>query len=109
VADAFTLEAHETADGPASALAFARQVGLDVFTSASLLQGDLADPGEFPDAVAAQLPGDTAAQRAINFARSAPAVTAALVGTGSPEHVPENVDASTYPPLGADTFDAIFE
>jgi len=67
------------------------------------------DPAEFPDAVAAQLPGERAAQRAINFARSTPAVTAPLVGTGSPEHVPENVDASTYPPLGADTFDAIFE
>ncbi len=109
MADAFTLDSHETADGPASALAFARAAGLDVFTSASLLQGDLADPDGIPEAVDATLPGETPAQRAINFARSAPGVTCALVGTGSPGHVAENVAAGTHPPLGADAFDAVFE
>ena len=107
MADAFTVDAHESAEGPQSALRFAREAGLDVFTSASLRQGDLADG--LPGAVAARLAGDTAAQKAINFARSAPGVTSALVGTGSPEHVAENVAAGTFPPLGADAFDAVFE
>ena len=109
MADAFTLAAHESADGPRSALSFAREAGLDVFTSASILQGDLADAGEMPEAVEAKLAGDTPAQRAINFARSAPGVTSALVGTGSPGHVAENVGAGAFPPMGADAFDEVFE
>lgn len=107
MADAFRVAAHEGPDGPQSALEFAREAGLNVFTSASLSQGDLVD--ELPEAVAARLEGDTPAQRAINFARSAPGVTTALVGTGSPEHVAENVAAGTFPPLGAAAFDAVFE
>jgi len=107
MADAFTVEAQEGPDGPQSALWFAHEAGLDVFTSASLAQGRLVEglPGDVADQVA----GETSAQKAINFARSAPGVTTALVGTGSPAHVAENVAAGTYPPLGADAFDAVFE
>ena len=86
---------------------FANDAGLDVFTSASIMQGRLAT--EMPGEVEARLDGDTPAQRAINFARSAPGVTSSLVGTGSPEHVSENVVAGTFEPLGADAFDAVFE
>jgi aryl-alcohol dehydrogenase-like predicted oxidoreductase len=109
MADAFTREAHEGPEGPQSALSFAHEAGLSVFASAPLKQGDLAQPGAIPDAVAAKLAGETPAQRAINFARSAPGVTAALVGTGSPEHVAENVGAGRHEPLGAEAFDATFE
>lgn len=109
MADAFTLDVHEGSEGPQSALWFAQEAGLDVFTSASILQGDLTDAAEIPEAVDAKLAGDTPTQRAINFARSAPGVTCALVGTGSPEHVSENVAAGTFPPMGADAFDSVFE
>ncbi|HMB51365.1 MAG TPA: aldo/keto reductase, partial [Natronoarchaeum rubrum] len=57
----------------------------------------------------ARLQGDTTAQRAINFARSAPGVTCSLVGAKSVAHVEENVAAGTFDPLGADAFDAVFE
>jgi aryl-alcohol dehydrogenase-like predicted oxidoreductase len=107
MSDAFTQESHEGPDGPQSALWFANDAGLDVFTSASLGQGRLAR--EIPGEVSEQLSGDTIAQRAINFARSAPGVTSALVGMGSPEHVGENVDAGTFEPMGASAFDAVFE
>ena len=107
MADAFTVAAHEGADGRRSALWYANDAGLDVFTSASLMQGDLTRG--LPDEVAARLEGETSAQRAINFARSAPGVTSALVGMGSPAHVAENLAAGTYEPLGADAFDAVFE
>ncbi|WP_335999887.1 aldo/keto reductase [Halorientalis halophila] len=107
MADAFTVESHEGAAGPQSALWFANDAGLDVFTSASIMQGRLAS--EMPEQVEAKLDGETRAQRAINFARSAPGVTSALVGTGSPEHVAENVAAGTHEPLGADAFDDVFE
>ena len=107
MADAFTVEAHQGPEGPQSALWFAHEAGLDVFTSASVMQGRLAR--EMPDSVEAKLEGETRAQRAINFARSAPGVTCSLVGTGSVEHASENVDAGRYEPLGADAFDAVFE
>ncbi len=109
MADAFTVEGQPLpdGDGQTSALWYAAEADLAVFTSASLMQGQLADG--LPDAVAAKLDGDTAAQRALNFARSAPGVTCSLVGTGSPAHVAENVAAGTYEPLGAGAFDAVFE
>lgn len=109
MADAFTVAGQPDpgGDGRVSALEYAATTGLDVFTSASLMQGRLAT--ELPDAVAAKLAGDTHAQQAINFARSAPGVTCALVGTGSPAHVSENLSAGRFDPLGADAFDAIFE
>ncbi|MDS0281142.1 aldo/keto reductase [Haloarcula onubensis] len=107
MADAFTVAAHEGPDGPQSALWFAHEAGLDVFTSASIMQGRLAT--EMPESVEAKLAGETRAQRALNFARSAPGVTCSLVGTGSVDHARENVDAGRYEPLGADAFDAVFE
>jgi len=107
MADAFTVEAQDSPDGPQSALWFAQEAGLDVFTSASIAQGELAR--ELPSDIAARLEGETTAQRAINFARSAPGVTAALVGASSVEHVRENLEAGRYDPLGADAFDAVFE
>ncbi|MFT4922387.1 MAG: aryl-alcohol dehydrogenase-like predicted oxidoreductase [Haloarculaceae archaeon] len=107
MADAFTVESHETPDGAKSPLWFANDAGLSVFTSASIMQGQLAR--EMPDEVAAKLDGETHAQRAINFARSGPGVASSLVGMGSPDHVAENVAAGSYEPLGAQAFDAVFE
>jgi aryl-alcohol dehydrogenase-like predicted oxidoreductase len=107
MADAFTVQSHAGPDGPQSALWFAHEAGLDVFTSASLMQGRLAT--EMPESVAERLDGETRAQRALNFARSAPGVTCSLAGMGSVEHARENVDAGRYEPLGADAFDAVFE
>jgi len=107
MADAFNVAAHEYEGERRSALSVAQALDLDVFTSASLGQGELA--AGLPAAVDAELTGETPAQRAINFARSAPAVTCALVGTSDPAHVAENVAAGTFDPLGARAFDAVFE
>jgi len=108
MADAVTVAAHRhpTENRDVSALEYAQAAGLDVVASATLAQGSLAS--SIPPEVDAELNGDTPAQRAINFARSAPGVTAALVGTSSPAHVPENVAAGTFEPLGARAFDAVF-
>ncbi|ERH01520.1 MAG: putative oxidoreductase (related to aryl-alcohol dehydrogenase) [Halonotius sp. J07HN6] len=97
----------DTDDGRVSALEYAHEVGLHVVTSASIGQAALAE--SIPPAIAAELAGDTTAQQAINFARSAPGVTTSLVGMSSPDHVDENVAAGTFDPLGASAFDAIFE
>ncbi|QLG26378.1 aldo/keto reductase [Halorarum halophilum] len=107
MADAFTVRAHTGGDERVSALEFAHREGLGVFASAALGQGELA--AGIPPEIAAELEGDTTAQRALNFVRSAPAVTAALVGASTVEHVRENVAAGTFDPLGSSAFDAVFE
>ena len=107
MADAFTVKAQPTDEGPVSVLEYAHDSELSVVTSASLGQGDLA--AAIPPAVDAELSGDTAAQRAINFARSAPGVTCSLVGMSSVDHVAENIAAGTFDPLGASAFDTIFK
>ena len=107
MADAFTVEAQGSADESESALSFAFDAGLNVFTSASIGQGDLA--AEIPEEVTEMLAGDSTVQRAINFARSAPGVTASLVGSASAAHVEENIGAGTFDPLGARAFDSVFE
>lgn len=107
MADAFSVRSHPTDEGPTSALEYAHEEGLSVFTSASLAQGELSRG--LPEEIATRLSGDSAVQRAINFARSGPAVTCSLVGTSSQEHVAENIAAGTFDPLGAKAFDAVFE
>jgi len=107
MADAFTARVHPFEGERRSALSVAHTLDLDVFASASLGQGDLADG--LPPAVDAELTGDTATQRAINFARSAPGVTCALVGASDADHVAEDIAAGTFDPLGARAFDAVFE
>jgi aryl-alcohol dehydrogenase-like predicted oxidoreductase len=107
MADAVTVAAHEGSDGRQSALHFAQAAGLDVFVSAPLAQGRLLDG--LPGAVGDRVEGATAAQRAINFARSAPGVTAALVGTTAESHLREDLAAGEFDPLGAQAFDRVFE
>jgi aryl-alcohol dehydrogenase-like predicted oxidoreductase len=107
MADAFTVKSQPTDEGLVSTLEYAHDTGLSVVTSASIGQGDLSVA--LPPAVDAELAGDTVAQRAINFARSAPGVTCSLVGMRSTDHVAENIAAGTFDPLGASAFDAVFE
>ena len=74
-----------------------------VFTSVPLLQGQLL--GRLPDPVRAKFGGlTTDAARAIQFARSAPGVTAPLVGMKSPAHIDENLAVVGLAPLKSDEF-----
>ncbi|WP_418285258.1 aldo/keto reductase [Halorubrum sp. DTA46] len=107
--DTPVADADDGDDEPVSALEFAHEAGLSVVTSASIGQGALAVAGAIPTDIDATLAGETPAQRALNFARSAPGVTSSLVGASDPAHVRENVAAGTFDPLGASAFDAIFE
>jgi aryl-alcohol dehydrogenase-like predicted oxidoreductase len=107
MADAFTVAAHDGPEGTQSALRFAREAGLDVFVSAPLAQGRLAE--EVPTGVADRLDGETPAAKALTFARSGPGVTCAVVGMSSQEHVVANVDSGRADAMGADAFDATFE
>jgi aryl-alcohol dehydrogenase-like predicted oxidoreductase len=82
----------------ASSLEIARAHSLLVFASASLMQGHLTAglppqlQNGFPDL-------ETDAQRAIQFVRSTPGITCALVGMSRRKHVEENLATASVAPL----------
>lgn len=79
---------------------------LMVMSSASILQGQLAEG--LPAEVARELVGlETDAQRALQFARSLPGVTTALVGMRRLEHVAENLGVTRVAPAGARALTAL--
>ncbi|MGH9400727.1 MAG: aldo/keto reductase [Terriglobia bacterium] len=83
--------------------------GLDlmVFASASLLQGQLTEG--LPPEITRHFPRlKTDAQRAIQFVRSTPGITCALVGMSQARHVEENLGAAAVPPLNLEEYQAVF-
>jgi aryl-alcohol dehydrogenase-like predicted oxidoreductase len=78
-----------------------------VFASASLLQGRLAQG--LPREITRHLAGlDTDAQRALQFVRSTPGVTTALVGMRRREHVEENLATARVAPMSFTDYQAMF-
>jgi len=108
MAQAVVYRSQETADGRLAALPAAQKLGLAAFGSASLLQGRLAGdlPDEVEEAFSTASPG---AQRALQFSRSAPGMTTALVGVSSPEHAGENFALARVPPADRAGVLALFE
>jgi aryl-alcohol dehydrogenase-like predicted oxidoreductase len=95
------------AGGPASLLEAARSLGIAVMTSASILQGRLARG--LPASLTQAFPGlSTDAQRALQFARSAPGVTTALVGMSRVAHVRENLGLLAVP-TAPEAFGSLFQ
>jgi aryl-alcohol dehydrogenase-like predicted oxidoreductase len=85
----------------------ARELGIGVCVSATLLQGRLTRG--LPARLRAALAGlRTDAQRAIQFVRSTPDVGTALVGMKSAAHVRENLETAARPPLSPQEIDALF-
>jgi aryl-alcohol dehydrogenase-like predicted oxidoreductase len=95
---AAAYRSQETGRGRLPALEAARSLGLAAFGSASILQGSLAG-AELPEKVAAAFPeASTSVQRALQFARSVPGITVALVGVSSLEHAEEDFAFAKVPP-----------
>jgi aryl-alcohol dehydrogenase-like predicted oxidoreductase len=89
------------------ALVAAANRGLAAFGSASLLQGRLA--GDLPDELESALADVPAgACRAIQFSRSSPGMTAALVGVSTPEHAREDFGLAALPPADPSRILALF-
>ncbi len=106
--EAYTEPWQETEGGLRNLLETAANSGVAVVASATLLQARLARglPGELAEA----LPGlATDAQRAIQFARSAPGVTVALAGMSDAAHVREDLGIAAIPPLSPDDYRALFQ
>jgi aryl-alcohol dehydrogenase-like predicted oxidoreductase len=87
----FSLEIQEALEG--GVLNLAKELGITVIASAPLGQGRLTD----------DLP------RALQFARSAPGIAAAVVGMSSSRHVEENLAIASQPPLTRRQFERIRE
>ncbi|MBI2681036.1 MAG: aldo/keto reductase [Candidatus Solibacter usitatus] len=86
----------------------AERAGISVIASASLLQGRLAS--NLPEVLAEKIPSlATDAQRAIQFTRSTPGITTALVGMSKAVHVAENLGVQAVAPLAREAYDAIFQ
>jgi aryl-alcohol dehydrogenase-like predicted oxidoreductase len=105
--EAFALVNQQVGDLFLSAIEAATELGLTVVTSATLKQGVLSSPFMadltpfFPEI-------ETDAQRAIQFARSTPGVTTALVGMSRLAHVEENLALARLDPSDPDVIRGLF-
>jgi aryl-alcohol dehydrogenase-like predicted oxidoreductase len=108
MAQALVYRSQEAASIRRPALEAAAQLHLAAFGSASIMQGRLAMV-DFPEEVEEAFPGtSTSAERALQFARSAPGLTTALVGASSAEHAEEDFGLSAIPPADPDRLMGLF-
>ncbi len=85
----------------------ARMLGITLVSSAALLQGQLAR--NLPSFVRSALGLGSDLQCALQFARSAPGITTALVGMSRAEHVRSNLELVRIPPASREDFLKLFE
>jgi aryl-alcohol dehydrogenase-like predicted oxidoreductase len=96
--EAFTVENQMLGGKQVSVLNAAKELGITAIASATLLQARLSR--DVPDQFRTAMPAIASdAQRAIQFTRSTPGVSVALVGMSSPEHVRENIGVARIPPM----------
>jgi aryl-alcohol dehydrogenase-like predicted oxidoreductase len=86
-----------------SVLQIAERLGITVVASASLYQGRLSR--NLPDEIRAKIPGP---QPAIQFVRSTPGISVALVGMSRLAHVRENLGLASVPPLALDEYLSLY-
>ncbi len=91
-----------------TALEAAQTLRVAVMSSASVLQGQLTR--NLPDMIRDTFQGlDTDGQRALQFVRSTPGLTTALVGMKQTSHVGENLALARIPPAPWDQYSKLFE
>lgn len=89
-------------------LEVAQDFGLTVMCSASVLQGQLCR--DLPPAIGETFTGlTTDAQRALQFVRSTPGVTSALVGMKQSKHVEENLATAQVAPASWEQYSKLFQ
>jgi aryl-alcohol dehydrogenase-like predicted oxidoreductase len=87
-------------------LAAAAELGIVVMGSATLYQGRLAH--SLPESIKQTLGMKTDSENAIQFARSAPGLTTALIGMGHKEHVEENIKPAQTPSTNPEKWHKLF-
>ena len=104
--EALTLGNQTTGKGEKTVMEAADELGMTLIASASLLQGQVAQ--NLPQFVADALGLEDDAQRALQFVRSAPGITSALVGMSRAAHVETNARLAQVPPAGIKEFSQLF-
>jgi aryl-alcohol dehydrogenase-like predicted oxidoreductase len=107
--EAFGFWNQRSKETQASSLKFAEDFGITVMASASILQAQLAK--NLPPQIVEVLDGglDSDAQRAIQFTRSTPGISVALVGMSQISHVEENLRLAGVPPLPFEKYRRLFK
>jgi aryl-alcohol dehydrogenase-like predicted oxidoreductase len=101
--EGFTVANQTIGTKHASVLEVAKELDITAVASATLLQARLSR--DLPEQLRAVMPPIASdAQRAIQFTRSTPGVSVALVGMSSTGHVQENIGVARTPPMPADLY-----
>jgi aryl-alcohol dehydrogenase-like predicted oxidoreductase len=104
--EAFGLANQTLGKKNVSVLTAAQQLGIAVMGSASLYQGRLAH--SLPPVIRDTLGMNTDAENAIQFARSAPGLTTALIGMGNSVHVAANLKLVLLQPARLEEWSRLF-
>jgi aryl-alcohol dehydrogenase-like predicted oxidoreductase len=104
--EALTLGNQTLGTGEKTVMEAADELGIALIASASLLQGQVAQ--NLPLFVAEALGLQNDVERALQFVRSAPGITTALVGMSRTAHVEANARLVEVPPAGIDQFSQLF-
>jgi aryl-alcohol dehydrogenase-like predicted oxidoreductase len=104
--EALTLGNQSVGGRDRTVMEAASELGITLVASASLLQGQVAR--NLPAFVAQALGLENDAERALQFVRSSPGITTALVGMSRVEHVQANAKLVGVPPATVDQFTQLF-
>ena len=106
--EALFFQNQKLGDEYVSVVEAAQNFGINVVASGSILQGQVARG--VPEAIRSALGSlATDAQAGIQFVRSAPGITTALVGMSNVEHVQENLEIMRMPSTAPDDLLRVFE
>jgi aryl-alcohol dehydrogenase-like predicted oxidoreductase len=108
MAEALTQANQHVGERAMTTLEAAQAFGITVMCSASILQGQLSQ--NLPSLIRetfAELEYD--GQKALQFVRSTPGVTTALVGMKQIKHVEENLETARVPPAGWEQYSKLFQ
>ena len=106
--EALFFQNQKLGDEYVSVVEAAESLGVTVIASGSLLQGQVVRG--LPEAIRDSLGSlATDAQAGLQFVRSAPGITTALVGMSRAAHVEENLQLANVAPVSADDLLAVFD
>ncbi len=105
--EAFSLKNQRIDGEEVSTLSACRRLGIYVYTSASLYQGNVI--GRIPEELKRRFGLEKDVHVALQFVRSTPGVGTALVGMTRPEHLRENLEIESQPPLSEEEFLSLFK
>jgi aryl-alcohol dehydrogenase-like predicted oxidoreductase len=108
MSEALSSSNQQVAGKEGTLLEAAQALNVAVMCSASVLQGQLTR--NLPDIICDTFQGlETDGQRALQFVRSTPGVTTALVGMKQLSHVEENLKIACIPPAPWEQYSKLFE